>query len=547
MLTKCSALMVATMSFVLIVGAQTTPTAKADAELRRRIQKQFLLNQSEGRLRDMDVAAARVLLRLQIAAWLWDEEPEYFGRAEELATAAIDDLYENRVEISSVYFSALSSRIFALLELRSPKTANALKNKYELADSEQMGILDQLIKQAGNDKAAVDVAIRSMSKGSTFDLQLPVVIQGLVNRKSGEVSRLLDAVTSLEDRNPGRFGLSVLRAVSPYFAQSSVQPRTAERFARIIVRRAQAVSVSPFADFDAWLDLVNLISPMIGQKAPALESEVEVLRVVLTSRISQRSRVDRERNARIENSTDKLEALIREAGDAQDPTVKYGLLRWAVRLAIDKGVFRRAADLAVELAGLDMSSAPISKEVQQQELGQLLESVTTGALKSGDDGAARYSVERQADNDRRAAGYLEVFDFYVKKRDYESARGILRNVSQVIANVERPSRRAILFFKLIPMMQGFEPRTVYEINVLASRSINSMPSLAVEDKPGTSNFARYVAEIMDINWNLLPMLRVFAKEDRFGASDLASRIEKREIKFLADFVVGVASLDEMPP
>jgi len=286
---------------------------------------------------------------------------------------------------------------------------------------------------------------------------------------------------------------------------------------------------------------------MIGQKAPALESKVEVLRVVLTSRISQRSRVDRERNARIENSTDKLEALIREAGDTPDPTVKYGLLRWAVRLAIDKGVFRRAADLAVELAGLDMSSAPISKEVQQQEFGQLLESVTTTALKSGDDGAARYSVERQADNDRRAAGYLEVFDFYVKKRDYESARGILRNVSQVIANVERPSRRAILFFKLIPMMQGFEPRTVYEINVLASRSINSMPSLAVEDKPGTSNFARYVAEIMDINWNLLPMLRVFAKEDRFGASDLASRIEKREIKFLADFVVGLASLDEMPP
>lgn len=80
---------------------------------------------------------------------------------------------------------------------------------------------------------------------------------------------------------------------------------------------------------------------------------------------------------------------------------------------------------------------------------------------------------------------------------------------------------------------------------MASRSLNSIPFLAAEDKRGTENFKKYVTEIMDINWDLLPILVKLAINNRRAASDLTARIEKKEIRALADFAVGVVPLDEL--
>lgn len=79
----------------------------------------------------------------------------------------------------------------------------------------------------------------------------------------------------------------------------------------------------------------------------------------------------------------------------------------------------------------------------------------------------------------------------------------------------------------------------------SSCSLNSIPSLAVEDKPGTEAFKRYVTEVMDTNWKLLPMLLDYVQEDKFAASDLVSRIERKEIRTLADFALGDTALDEL--
>lgn len=540
MLFKGLTIAVAAVLLLVAAPAQTDPAAADDAALRRQIQKQFLVNQTEGRLREIDLAAPRVFLRFKIAEWLWNEEPTYFRRAEDLAVAAIDDLYKNRSEIPPVYFSALSSGVFALIQRRSPRLSKTLEEKYAVNETERVGIQYELIRKAGSEKSAVDAAIRSLSSGSAY--QLPVLLNVLKQRKSPEIFRLLDALVSIEERSPGRIDPIIFRAVSPYFADRNVGRGSAERFARIVVRRAQAASLAPFADFDSWLDVLNANSKMIVERFPSLASDIEVLRLVLNSRISQRSRAERERDERIEKSADKLDALVSEAEQAKDPAVRFDLFRRAVRAALERGLFVRSADLAVQFAAVDISSVPILSKSQKSEFGQMLEGITEKALTAGDPASARYAVERHDDDERKAGGYLGLLKFYVDNTDFETARETLKIALQSVEKVENPARRAILFLKMIATAQKLDPKLVFDINVPAARSINAIPSLEVEDKPGTERFENYVSEIMDVNWYLVPIIAEYAQKERIGAADLASRIEKKEIRIFADFVSGVVAL-----
>ncbi|MBK8810346.1 MAG: hypothetical protein IPN69_06370 [Acidobacteria bacterium] len=545
MLVKTVSIVATSLVLLVASAAQTLTSDDNEKETQRRVQKLMFLSQMEGRIREVGLAAPRVLVRYRIAGWLWNEEKDDAGRAEELAVAALEDLYKNRAEIPTVYFSILSNDMFALLDRHAPRTAKTLRDKYNVAVSEDEGILEQLVSQAGSEKAAVDVAIRSLSAGPSTDFQIPFLLHRLKQRKSVEVFRLLDALIVSVERAPGRLQLYTLIGISPYFADLDAQRGSAERFARIVVRRAKIASQLPFADFDGWLDVLTLNSAMISQRTPDLVSDAEVLRVVLTSRISRRSRVERERNERINNSIDKLGALIEEAEQAQDPVEKYDFFRRAARLALEKDLFRRSTDLAVEFGKVDLRIAPMLSETQALEFGQFLEGVTARALKAGDEPSALYALGFHKDNDRKAEGYISVVNFFVEKGDLNSGRDMFRDALRVIATVEDPARRATLYFKLIPAIRRIDPTSVFDVNVLAARSINAIPSLNPEDKPETENFKKYVAGIMVVNWNLLPMLVSYVKTDKNGASDLSGRIEKREVKVFAEFVLGIAALDDL--
>ncbi|MBK8147183.1 MAG: hypothetical protein IPK58_02920 [Acidobacteria bacterium] len=125
----------------------------------------------------------------------------------------------------------------------------------------------------------------SLSAGPSTDFQIPILLHRLKQRKSVEVFRLLDALIVSEERAPGRLQLYTLIGISPYFADLDAQRGSAERFARIVVRRAKIASQLSFADFDGWLDVLTLNSAMISQRTPDLVSDAEVLRVVLTSNL----------------------------------------------------------------------------------------------------------------------------------------------------------------------------------------------------------------------------------------------------------------------
>lgn len=514
-----------------------------EREAQRRVQKIMLVIDLENRVREVTLAAPRVLARYRAAEWLWSAKEDDIERAEDFAIAAIEDLYKNRVEVPAPYFSTLSSQLFALLDRYSPETSQRLKAKHKVDAYQEDSIQFQLLNQPGGEKAAVDATIRALYSASSADTNLPVILLRLKQRNSPELFRLLDSLIAVEERNPGRLELNTLVLVSPYYDDVNIQSGSAARFGTIILRRTQIASQLPFADFDAWLDLLNRNSSLITRRLRDRVPEVEVLRAVLASRISQKSRAERERNERIRNSIDPLGALIEEADNVDDPIVKYELYQRAVGLALDQGLFRKAADLALELGKVDLSTVSILANVQRAIVGQLLEKIAETALKVGDDVSAIYAVERQMEDERKAEGELSIANYYVENQRLDRAREVSINAQKTIAKIESLPRRASFYIKLIPIAQKIDPTGVYEVNALAARSINMIPTLNVEDKPETENFKKHVAGLMIVNWNLLPMLVNYAKSDNNGATDLVGRIEKKEVKLVAELLISIQNFD----
>ena len=534
------------ITLVLVVGTiAQSPSKNVDERvLQRRINKQILVSELENRIRELSLAAPRVMARTKIAGWLWNDEKDDIGRAEEFAVAAVDDLYKNRTEVPPVYFSVLSSDIFALLEKHSPRTATDLKARYKVTGAEGEGVQNQTLSDALAERSAVDSAIRSLSSDKSNDLQLPVILHRLQERNSQERFRLLAAIIASEERIPGRLPLSTLLSVSGFYSDIRVPTGTAERFGRIVVGRTQLASQMPFGDFDGWLQLLNVNAPMIRERVPALMQDADVLDAVLTSRLSQKSRADRERNERINASINKIRTLIEEAEMAENPILKYDLYRRAARAALEKNLFRQAADLTLLFGAVDVSSEPILLTTQKNEVGQMLENITEKTLKAGDDSSTLYAVDKHPENERKAEGYTKLANFYIEKGDMVRARDAANSGLKLAALVESLPRRASIYLKLIPVTHRIDPTSVYEVNSLAARSINSIASPRVELKDDIESHRNYVTSLMIANWHLVPMLKDYVKTNKNGAGDLSGRIEKREVKVFADFIMGVSALDD---
>ncbi len=536
--------MIIAVAFIAsISSAQTVPPAEVDKAVEKRIKKQILVSDTENRIRELNFAAPRVMARYRVARWLWQDGKDDIGRAEEFAILAIDDLYKNRNEIPDVYFSSLSTQLFALLERRAPNVSKTLKEKHKVSNSDESAIQNSLLDQPGQEKAAVDSVIRSLYSNGPVDFQLVPVLFRLNQRNSPELYRLLDNIIAAEERVPGRVDAGLLLTLAQYFAGIEVQSGTFFRYATIVLNRSRFASQQPFAPFDQWLNIVNAVDPIVQERAAVLVSDFGVVRAVLQSRISQVSRDSRERDERINNSIDKLGALIDEAEKTDDPLVKYDLYKRAAMLALDKNLFRRATDLTLLFGEVDISTVPILQSGQRTEVGQLLDRIVAKALKTDDDSSAIYATERHLESIRKANGFADVSKYFVDKGNIDAARSTMQYALRATTEVEDLPRRASTYFQLIPIAQKIDPTSVFEINTLAARSINSIPSLNPEDKPETENFKDHVSGLMIVNWNLLPMFEGYAKLNRNGSSDLASRIEKKEIKVFADFLLGVSAIE----
>jgi len=525
---------------------QNVATVKSDIAAELRIRKQMLALDLENRIRELDLSAPRVMARYKLAAWLWKDGKDDIGRAEEFAVLAVEDLFKHRVEIPPVYFSALSADLFALLDRNAPNVSKTLRKKYNLDAMQETSVELSMLNQPNGERIAVDSAIRSIYSNDSIEAGIFPLISTLQNRRSRELIRLLEALVNAEENVRGRLSPWTMSQLSASYDSQNISAGLSRRFVTIVLDRSRAASQLQTGPFEAWLDLLTRNLALIERRFSEMTPDANVVRSVLLSRISRQSREANERNERINNSADKLSALISEAEKAEDPSLAHELYWRAARLALEQGKFRKSSELVQLIRDVDMSASLLGKEIRINVENQFLATVAERSIKADDPDAAAFSLDKMNDPVRKSEGFGKLAKYFVEKSDSDSARGAVQQSLRFAANVEDLARRASLYLGLLPVVHSIDPTSIYEINSLAAKSINSIPSLNVEDKPETENYQNHITKLMIVNWNLVPSLSDLVKRDRNGASDLASRIEKKEVRIIADYILGIYNTENPP-
>lgn len=502
-----------------------------------RIKKQIICDDLERQLKNIPFAAVRVLTRYKVASWLWKDGDDDTDRAEDIAVRAIDDLYTNKAEIPDYYLQVLRAELFAMLDKHAWETSDKLREKHKISSEDELGILDSLLHQKGGEKLAADAAIKSLVNQSQENPDMSVLIWRLQQRKSPELLRLLVAIIDAEEKGRTKFTAATLFSMAHYFVEASVPKPVQKRFLEIVVTKSRNVGQMPGGDTEGFFDLLSSLISSISTIHPQLLREATVVQLVLKTRISQESKEIQERNDRIRDSADKLAALIAEAEQTNDKATKYGLYVRAAKLALAEKKFTYSVDIVEKTVEIDSFSDIISEPFRKQWLDQFLGQVVAAALQSNDSQSAKYATKQMVDPLSKADSLRRIANYYFDHSDPGPTYDALDESIKLISRVEGGDRRIFSLINMLPTVQRIDRNRFSELSELAAKSINSIPSLDVEDKPQTNNFKNYVTSVMNINWNLIPALTKLLKENKSDAANLAGRINKKEIRIIADFLL----------
>ena len=159
------------------------------------------------------------------------------------------------------------------------------------------------------------------------------------------------------------------------------------------------------------------------------------------------------------------------------------------------------------------------------------------ALQSDDPDSANYAIKKIIDPLSKAECLRKTANYYFDHSDAAAAGTALDDAIKLITKAEDRDRRIFSLINILPTTQKIDRTRISDLSELTAKAINSVPSLNVEDKPGTENFKNYVTLMMGVNWNLHPALTKLLKENKSGAADLAGRINKKEIRVITDLVL----------
>lgn len=532
-----------TIACVLSAYSQQKSVDRKSERRETLIKKQILVNDLENQIKDISFSAVRVFARYKIASWLWKDGKDASARAEEIAVSALDDLYENKIEIPPVYFNALGPKLFTLLDLNAKDSVKKLKEKYKISDNESE-LFDSLLNQKDGEKLAADAAVRSLTNQSGANPEIFFLIWRLQQRRSPELFRLLSAILDAEETGRVKFTADLLTFMSGCFVEPTVPVMLQKRFLKVVVDRSRNAAQIPEGNEEGFFNLLSGVMQDVSTKFPELFPEASIIHSILKTKVSKESLETQEQNERIENSADRLSAMIAEAERTDNNTSKYDLYVSAAYLALKLKKFIYSANIFEKTVEIELPPGTISERVKKKLRDQFLGEITEKALQSGEPDSADYATKKIADPLAKAESLRKTANYYIDRNDLDASLYALNESIKYAAKVEPTSWSLPVLINLLPVAQRIDPSSVFELNKIVAKSINAIPTLNVEDKPQTENYKNYVTNVMIVNWNLLPVLTQMVKVDKNAVTDLAGRIDKKEIKIVANYVLLTDSIDQ---
>lgn len=519
-------------------GQKSTNEPKSNAQ-EITIKKHIVVDEIENQIKDVPFAAVRVFVRSKIAAWLWKDGKDETGRAEPLAVKVIDELYEKKNEIPGVYFSTIKSDIFALLEVNSKDTAKSLSKKYNLSSEDELNNAYSLLDRKDGEKLVAEKILKALINQTEFNIDVALLLDELQTRKSPEVARILAAILALEESGKSNLSTRFLSSIAHNFRDSSVSDNLRVRFHNLVLNKARNAANFSDSNIEPAYYLLSNAIPDIAIKSPNLLAEARALQQALNTKLSKSASEAKERENRIKESPDELSALISEAEKAEDEGVNYLLYVRAAILSLKRQKFGLAVELAEKTIGEETKAIP--KTFREQWYNQFLREVVQAALKKDEVDSARYAIKKMVDKLSMADSLLATAEFYSEKKDKLSAVDAFDEALKLMEKVENSNLKIYTLFRLISAIQAIDKTRIAEVTAKTAKVIDEIPTLAIDDKPETKNYENYVTSVMVTNHNLLSVISKLAKEDVNEARDFANRINRKEIRIIADLALLVES------
>lgn len=531
------------LSLILIVFcALASQAQKVDDKARIAAQeiilkKQIVVDDLDNQAKSVPLAAARIFARLKIAEWLWKDGKDETGRAESIAVKAIEELYEKKNEIPNSI--DLSASLLSLLELNAKDAAKKLKAKYEIEGREDLWNAGDLLSKEGGDKILAAKIKQNLTNG--YDLyHISHLIDEMRDRKSPEVLAILAHIIALEETGGNNFPAGALYNLTDNFREPDVPINLKTRFYRIVLGKARDAMQSPDGRIAVSAErLIYAVLPDINRNAPELTGEATALKSILSAKTSELTRESREIEERIEASDDKLAALISEAEKSDSKNVKRDLYDEAGLLATKQEKFQLAADLfgkALEnIANPEKEKPDVLYGWHDQQLNEIVKA----ALAKNDFESAEYAMKRIFLEFRKAEALRQIAIYFYEQKDSTTALDYYYQSLKIIAKQENTGMKIYMLFSLIPAAQTIDPDRVSETTAITAKEINNFPTLNPEDKPGTDKFNEYTSTIMAINYNVNQVMSDLIKKNKSEADDFANRINRKEVKIIADVVLAI--------
>jgi tetratricopeptide (TPR) repeat protein len=368
------------------------------------------------------------------------------------------------------------------------------------------------------------------------------LIDELERRKSPELIRILTAIITLEETGKTKFSSNSFFLIAQNFRNAAVSNDLRIRFYRVALNKAKSAIQFSAEDSDSTFDLLNSIANDILSNAPHLAGESSALQTILSSRISRLRNESLEREKRIDESPNELNALISEAEQTENKFEKNYFYGRAAQLALKLEKFIVAVDLAEKTLEGEMPKG-IPDTFREGWHDQFLKEVISKALKKDAVDSVKYATKKMVDKLSMSEALRQTAVYYSEKQDKTAAIDAFDEALKITINTELKGLKIHTLFNLIKAAQKVDNTLISEAATATAKAINTYPSLAVEDKPGTENYAKYVDFVMGTNWNLLPVIGELAKENKNEAVYFIDLINKKEVKIIGDFAVSVELLN----
>lgn len=501
------------------------------------IKKHIIVDEIENQLKDVPFVAVRAFVRIKTAAWLWKDGKDETGRAENLVIKAIDELYENKMMEE---FPALRSEAFYLLDANSKETAKRLAEKYGLPEDYELDYMHLFLNKKDGDKIIAERVVRLLNSGKEVE-GLEGILGLLMINRSQEVAKILTAIVSLEESGRRRFSIEDLDLFSSYLRELRVPDELRERFYNVVLNRVRnsLVSISSNEELTSSYYLLAGVISDIRARKPSLFPEANALLSQLGATLLKQDKETIERDKRIEESLDKLEAIISEAEKAEKID-KFRLYNIASVLALRRQKLRLAVDLAEKALNVEgIPEETLSRSFREGSYDQFLRTVVNEALQKEDVDSSLYAVKKMIKNLSKAESLIKVAKFYQKKKDDLSALYTFEEALRLAqkADEEGDVLKVFILCQLASLAQEIDRNRISGIMETIAKTINNLPAPSVDDKPESENYKKYVRSVMATYYNLFPVVSKLAREDAGEVMLFANRINKKEIRVLVNYAL----------